>query len=72
MCISAVRACRCWQCGSHACVSAALSAPATLTPMRLTDKKVETFLWQRVLQEYDLLYFIDVYHTDLLDEMFQP
>ena len=39
---------------------------------RLSDLliKVKTLLCQCELQEYQLLYFICVYHTDLLDEFF--
>ena len=39
--------------------------------MVLTNKKL-IFLWQCELEEYDLLYFISDYHTDLLSEKFQP
>ena len=35
-------------------------------------RKVRTFLYQCELQECDLLYFIGVFHTDLLYEKFQP
>ena len=34
--------------------------------------KVETLLSQCELEVYDLIYFISVYHTDLLYEKFQP
>ena len=56
------------------CVSAALAAAVTLFYACLRDLviKVKTNYGMCELQENYLLYFLSVYHADLLYENFQP
>ena len=73
--LTAVSSCQFLQGNVRGGVSVAPAAAAIQAYMHVYGtylEKVQTFLWLCKLQEYHLLYFISIYHSDLLNEKLQP